>query len=94
MHPGEDYKYRKTPSFKENHILTENLDRYHEYADLVVSVNGFFTNPDNPIFTKERYYIDVNGNQLKQTLLNKSEVSSVCDQILNGLEELKAYQKI
>lgn len=94
LHPGEDYKYRSSPDFPQNYILTQNLDRYNEYADLIVSVNGLFYQPDDPVFQKNRYYIDVNGNKTKDKLKNKSEVSSVCEQILAGLEELKAYQKI
>lgn len=92
--PGEDYKYRQSSDFTQNYILAQNLDRYTKYADLIVSVNGLFYQPDDPVFKKNRYYIDVDGNKTKDKLKNKSEVSSICEQILTGLEELKSYQKI
>ena len=94
LHPGQDYHERQTSEYSGNNFLLENLDGFYDYADLMISVNGLFNNTDDPVFKRGRYYIDVNGIQTKAKLLNKSEVSSICEQILEDLENLKAYQKI
>lgn len=94
LFPGEDYKERKTTEYEGNNLLVDNLDKFYNYADLMISVNGLFNEPDNPVFKRGRYYIDVNGIQTKNKLLNRSEVSSICEQIIDGLADLKAYQKI
>ena len=92
LHPGVDYSHRQNQQYTENNILLSNLDRFFEYADLCISTNGFFNEPENPVFKKCRYFIDVNGNTLKKELLNKAEIANVCDQILTGLDELKQSQ--
>ena len=94
LHPGQDYHTRQTSEYSGNNFLLDNLDKFYDYADLMISVNGLFNNAEDPVFKRGRYYIDVNGNQTKAKLLNKSEVSSICEQILEDLENLKAYQKI
>ncbi len=92
LHPGVDYSHRQNKYYEENNILVNNLDRFFEYADLCVSTNGFFNEPENPVFKKCRYFIDVNGNTKKDELLNKAEIANICDQILTGLDELKQNQ--
>lgn len=94
LQPGLDYHQRKTTEYEGNDVLVENLDRFHNYADLMISVNSLFYDTNNPVFKRGRYYIDVDGNQTKNKLLNRSEISSICEQIIDGLADLKAYQKI
>lgn len=92
--PGRDYKLRNAArknSF--NKIILQNMDNYYNSADLAISVNGIFNNPTDPSL-KNRSWFNPKSHLDREKLKNKGEISNICDQILQYIDELTQSKSI
>ena len=83
LEPGVDYSLRTpTDDSSVNSILfLRHLDSYHKNADVVISTNSLFSDPNND-FLKQRTWLNVRETMTKRRLKNMGEISSICDQII------------
>ena len=84
--PGQDYTLRtfEDDSSVNTKCFLRHLNGFYDNADLIVSTNGFFNNPEDD-FLKQRTWINVRETMAKERLLNRGEIDNMCDQILDGL---------
>lgn len=87
LEPGQDFKLRNAAPSNGNANLIENIEGYFNNADIVISTNDLFYEPNNA-WLKQRSWIDAREAKTKARLKNNSEINNICYQITNGLEEL------
>ncbi len=89
LEPGEDFSRRNAAkNYRENDVLLANLEGYYDCADLVLSVNGLFNNPDD-VHLQHRSWFNAENVLQQRKLKNKGEINSVCDQILMHINEME-----
>lgn len=90
IEPGEDYEIRRPEkSNYYNSYLIENMQNFHEHADICISSNGLFDNPEDAVF-KTRHMFDAKAKQKRKSLMKQSDINSICDQILEEKDNLNA----
>ena len=92
--PGEDYNKRNTVRASvENNILLENIEDYYDNAKLIISTNGVFNQPESKFLQKRSWF---NGEESieRDKLKNQCEISNICDQILNMINELEEQKTL
>ena len=90
--PGIDYNQRNADNSIYNKFLIDGLDNYMESADIIISVNGMFTSPDEEALKSRKWLDVVNFSKIKE-LTNNAEISNICDMILKHINELE-YAKM
>lgn len=88
LRPAGDYNARNAEAGNaQNEILLDNLSYYSEFADIEILTSGIFNDPSEKIL-KKRVWCDVEEYQKKQELLNRGIVASLCDEIIERVDEL------
>ncbi len=86
--PGIDYSQRNAADNNYNKFLLDDLDNYFQGADIVISVNGMFTNPKESAL-KSRVWLDAESNSKTRNITNEAEIANICDTILEYINELE-----
>ena len=86
--PGPDYKTRTSDKAVTDNFLVEHVDEYID-TDLVISANELFY-PSKTDYLRQRKLADAREYLEKQKLKNKSEINSICEQIVDGLNDLQS----
>lgn len=83
LEPGQDYHLRSTTdkTSVNDKLLLKHLDGYYEHADIVISTNALFNDPENE-FLQQRTWLNVRETLTKEQLKNTAEIDNICDQIL------------
>jgi len=87
LEPGLDYPLRNASPSKHNDTLVSTIGNYYENADIIISTNGLFFEPENKWF-QQRTWRDAREALTKESLKNRSEISNICDEIVDLMEEL------
>lgn len=82
--PGQDYARRNPEPGGINALILAHPEYYNAQADLIVSTNGLFNQPDTRCL-KRRLRFDAAERIAKEKLQNRSEINNICDQILTHL---------
>lgn len=86
--PGEDYDKRNTVKTSiENNILLESLNNYFDHAEIMITTNAMFNQPENK-FMQKRSWLNAEESIEREKLKNQSEINNICDQILTMAEEM------
>lgn len=90
LSPGIDYKEKIDPRSNDEHnkIYCENKDSYVAFAKLEESMNGTFFDIKNSVFKNDNDY-DYEVLFKKNSLMDKSNIENICDQILSEIEMIK-----
>lgn len=83
LSPGEDFHLRtiSDPSSINDKLLLKYQQNYYKNADLEISTNGLFNEPEND-FLKQRSWLNVRETMTKENLKNTAEINNICDQII------------
>lgn len=88
LQPGIDYYKRHNIETESHFIMTDMIDQYQEYADIEISTNNFFLNPDDDSL-KNRKAFDSETNKKHELLKNKTEIENLLNAVIESLEELE-----
>lgn len=90
--PSEDYyainSAKKVP---QNEIILKNLDGYVAEGGVVVTTNRLFFDSTNK-YLKRRAWFDAGEYLEKERIKNRSEISNICDEIVDKLEDLNTSE--
>lgn len=89
--PGIDYTHRNAADDKYNRFLINDLDNYLDTADIVISVNGMFTDPKETAL-KSRVWLDAESVSKTKEITNDAEICNICDTICEFIQDLKTSQ--
>jgi len=84
---GQDYPIRNPANdiSVNNNLFLKRLKNYYKYANLEISTNDLFFQPENE-FLKQRTWLNVRETLTKDKLKNRSEISNICEQIIYHYE--------
>ena len=89
--PGEDYNARNAAQgIQANNMIIQHLTDYVD-TSLMISTNQLFYDADNK-YLKQRKILDAREYLAKQKLKNNAEIANICDQIIDGLSELRQQE--
>lgn len=87
LEPGQDFQSRNAAPSKANAHLIKTISGYYDNADILISTNDLFYEPENK-WLKQRTWLDARETLTKEKLKNNSEINNICDEIIDGIEEL------
>lgn len=88
LSPGLDYEKRNATRESEcNNTILSSLENYYPNADIEITTNGLFNNPEHKAF-KHRMYFDAKEMTAKESLRNNGEIDNLCDEIITRINEL------
>lgn len=94
LEPGADYQKRNMSKiYSWNDLLLNNLNNYIDYANISITTNNLFNQPDNKYFM-QRSWFDVKEIEAKEKLKNKCNIANICDEILAMLDELASASNL
>lgn len=89
--PGQDYHTRSSNNKDRlSELILNNLDNFIE-TDLSLPTNELFY-PSNSNYLKQRRWLDAREFLVKDKLKNRAEIANMCDEIYQGLNDLKQSQ--
>ena len=86
--PGPDYETRMSDKAIVDKFLVEHVDDYID-TDMVISANELFY-PTTTQYLRQRKLADAREYLEKQKLKNNAEIENICDQIIDGLNDLQS----
>ena len=81
LEPGLDYNLRNANPSRENDLLIDGIGSFYDSADLVISTNGLFNEPENKWF-QQRTFSCAEEISTKERLKNQSEINNISDTII------------
>ena len=90
--PGPDYETRMSNKSVTDKFLVDHVDEYID-TDLVISANELFY-PSKTDYLRQRKLADAREYLEKQRLKNKAEITNICEQIINGLNDLQSSMSL
>ncbi len=95
LEPGQDYAIRNSEKkWPANELTINYLDYFHENADVIVSTNGLFFDPENHLDAfKTRNTFNSADVFKREAILNKGEIANICSQIIECRQSLQNAQQ-
>ena len=93
LEPGIDYNQRQSHDSNAHFIMTDMIDQYYDFADVFISVNNLFYDPNDKSL-QTRSWLDTESNQKHNLLKNHGEISNICNQILTAINELEEEKEL
>ena len=90
--PGPDYETRTTDKAVTDNFLVEHVDDYID-TDLVISANELFY-PTKTKYLRQRKLADAREYLEKEKLKNKAEITNICEQIIDRLNDLQSCKTL
>ena len=86
--PGRDYHLRNAAKNSDcNNLILKHLDNYYPNANIEITTNGLFNDPQNKAFNT-RMYFDAVYSTVRDQLRNNGVINNMADEIIERIEEL------
>lgn len=87
LEPGKDYNVRNaSKNSSQNKLLLKHIENYMENANILVTTNDMFNQPENKYF-QNRTWFDVKELETKEKLKDKCNITNICDEIISLVQE-------